>query len=559
MTVRDRLGIAARTVLAVMGGYAGAALVALALGAGWPGAPIDAAVWSTLIGLAIAPAVAMAAFRRRRAARPSFRQAMTWLHNWAGLTTGWLLLAIAGAGTLSVFRRELNAWCHPELARGAVDQARAGAAAARWLAGHAAHAPAWYLDLADARAPGTIAYWSEGARLVVRTLSPLTGSPAGIRDSLGGEAFYRFHFELQLAYPWGRLLACVAAEILLTILLTGIVAHRRIFKDFFTLRLGADAGADPGGRRGWLDGHVLLGVLALPFHIVIAVTGLVTLATLFLPWGGQAAYGGDAAALSRELFPAITRPATGRPAPLVPIAPLLRTALTRFEGAGIATLSIVNPGDAAQTVTVSAGSGAGIAIAARSLTFDGTSGRLLGEHVERRPAMRVFDILYGLHVARFADRATRWLYFMSGLMLTGATATGLILWAAKMRRARGVGAHLVARLIPGMIAGMPGAFALPLLANRLLPIDLVDRAAWETRWMFGGWAAALLFAALTPPARSWPSVLAAAAGLCGGVVVADQASGTARFDAITIGVDGTLIGFALALAASAMLVRRARA
>ncbi len=476
--------------------------------------------------------------------KPGFRQAMTWLHNWSGLVIGWLLLAIAAAGTLSVFRQELDGWCHPELARGAIDQAAAGAAAVRWLGTHAAKAPAWFLDLADARSPGTLAFWSDGpTSFVQRTLSPITGSPNGIRDSLGGEFFYRFHFELQLPYPWGRLLAASAAMVMLTTLITGIVAHRRIFKDFFTLRTGK-------GQRSWLDGHVALGVFALPFHLMISFTGAVTLANLLMPLPGLAAYHGDIAALSRGLYPSISRPASGHLAALAPVAPMLRDAAARFDGAGISTMSVTNPGDAAQTVTISAGEGAGLAVQQHSVTYDGTTGRLLGEHVERRAAVRVYDVLYGLHMGRFAGLTSRWLYFLSGLMLCCAIATGSILWTAKRRRSHGFGYHLVERLNIGFIAGVAIAFSGYLLANRVLPVELHGRATGELYVTFGLWGAALLYAGTRRATRAWPELLGLAGLICLATIIADVPTLVA--DGVSIGVDGVLLAFAAAFGAPAI-------
>jgi uncharacterized iron-regulated membrane protein len=478
------------------------------------------------------------------AVKPGFRQAMTWLHNWLGLVVGWLLLAIAAAGTLSVFRQELDGWCHPELARGTVDQAAAGAAAVRWLGTHAAKAPAWFLNLADARSPGTLAFWSDGPNSYVqRTLSPITGSPDGIRDSMGGEFFYRFHFELQLPYPWGRYIAASAAMVMLTTLITGIVAHRRIFKDFFTLRTGK-------GQRSWLDGHVALGVFALPFHLMISFTGAVTLANLLMPLPGVAAYRGDVAALTRGLYPSIDRPAVGHPAPLAPIAPMLRDAIARFGGAGISTMSIANPGDAAQTVTVSAGEGLGLAVQQHSVTYDGTTGRFLGEHIERRPAVRVYDVLYGLHMGRFAGLASRWLYFLSGLMLCCVIATGAILWTAKRRRSHEFGHHLVERLNIGFIAGLPIAFSSFLLANRLLPVALENRATMELRVTFGLWGLVLLYAAIRRSLRAWPELFAVAAVLCAATVIADLP--TFVIDGVSIGTDSVLLAFSAAFGAVAV-------
>ena len=44
--------------------------------------------------------------------------------------------------------------------------------------------------------------------------------------------------------------------------MSGIVTHKKIFRDFFTLRRAK-------GQRSWLDGHALVAVAALPYHLVI--------------------------------------------------------------------------------------------------------------------------------------------------------------------------------------------------------------------------------------------------------------------------------------------------
>ena len=52
---------------------------------------------------------------RKSADREGFRQAMSWLHTWAGLILGWLLFAIFLTGTLSFFKNEFNLWMRPEM------------------------------------------------------------------------------------------------------------------------------------------------------------------------------------------------------------------------------------------------------------------------------------------------------------------------------------------------------------------------------------------------------------------------------------------------------------
>lgn len=47
--------------------------------------------------------------------KEGFRQAMAWLHTWAGLIFGWLLFAIFLTGTLAYFKDEITHWMQPEV------------------------------------------------------------------------------------------------------------------------------------------------------------------------------------------------------------------------------------------------------------------------------------------------------------------------------------------------------------------------------------------------------------------------------------------------------------
>lgn len=66
------------------------------------------------------------------------------------------------------------------------------------------------------------------------------------RETRGGDFFYRFHFELETAFPWGRWLASIAGMFMLVAIISGIITHKKIFTDFFTFRPGKG-----GQRSGW--------------------------------------------------------------------------------------------------------------------------------------------------------------------------------------------------------------------------------------------------------------------------------------------------------------------
>lgn len=112
------------------------------------------------------------------------------------------------------------------------------------------------------------------------TLDPRTG--AVLPDDklkIGSDWFYPMHYSLQLKWKnLGIWIVGLAALMMLAALVTGVIMHRKVFREFFTFR--------PWKRtqRASLDLHNLTGVVALPFHFFFAFTGLVIFASFyFLP------------------------------------------------------------------------------------------------------------------------------------------------------------------------------------------------------------------------------------------------------------------------------------
>ncbi|MFD1105020.1 PepSY-associated TM helix domain-containing protein [Sphingobium olei] len=441
------------------------------------------------------------------AVREGARQCMAWLHGWTGLLLGHFLFIMCLAGTLSLFRPEIGRWMRPEV-QGDPDPVAAISAATSWLSVHGG-SNGWYLSAPDERSNTVEATFDGGDGFITRALDPVSGAPL-LRDTLGGEFFYRLHFELELPYPWGRWLAALAAMAMLVAIITGVIAHKRFFKDIFTFRPGK-------GQRSWLDGHNVVGVLSLPFHIMITFTGLVTLASLTMPWPAAALYGDDLTALYSDMAPgAVTRPASGAKAPLAPIAPMLRQAQAYF-GAPIGRVYIFNPGNASAVVTVYPTERQAIGTLPAEMSFDGASGKPIKAWTEKRTAVRAYHTIYGLHLGHFAPLLTRWLYFLGGAMLTIAIASGLILWVVKRRERAplSVGNRLLERLNVGMLGGVPLGMAAFLLANRLLPLGMAGRAEAEVSVALWSAGAGLVTGLALPPARGWPLLLGLVAATCG--------------------------------------------
>lgn len=444
--------------------------------------------------------------------KAGFRQSMAFLHTWSGLVLGWLLFAIFLTGMASYFKAEIHAWTRPELHVAAQPMA-AVQRGIDWIEKAHPGLTSLYVTAPTQRDPSMQSYWQTAdGKFDQAWLDPKTGAPAA-RETQGGEFFYRFHYELMMPYPWGRWLACAAAIFMLVAIVSGVITHKRIFKDFFTWRPSKAA------QRAWLDAHNMLGVLSLPFHVMIAWTGIITLLTMAMPWPVAANYGKDEAAFYSDTLGNDFIPAAGKPAGSAPTAPMLAAAAKRWGERGVNAVTVINKGDAASRVLISRESNKRIGYRPDMLRFDGVTGASIDGGRKTGPALETYEVMYGLHMGRFSQPILRVLYFLSGVGGAFMVATGLVLWTVKRRpspldgKGAGFGHALVEGLNAGAILGVPTAMAGFFWANRLLPLGMAQRGEWESRTFLIVLGLMIAFSLLRPIRRRWVegAVIAAAA------------------------------------------------
>lgn len=488
------------------------------------------------------------------------RQSMSWLHTWSGLIFGWVLFAMFLTGTLAFFRPEITSWMQPEIQTRPASAAQSVAAAQRYLSEHASDATRWFITPPSDREPLIqLLYQSPkpkpGERGFVRVkLDPANGEAVTARQTRGGDFFYRFHFELETAFPWGRWLASIAGMFMLVAIISGIITHKKIFTDFFTFR------PRKGGQRAWMDGHNALSVLGLPFHLMITFSGLVLFMAMLMPAGILAVYE-NPRQYSDDVFKAFKiAPARNEPAPLVPLAPLVAQAQEHWQGR-VGRVTVNHPGDAGATVTLvrDAADGVSYGRLAPYMRFDGVTGALQEGEDELSATVRTAGVITGLHLGLFAEPLLRWLYFLVSLAGTGMVGTGLVLWIAKRRQKARPGAReafslrLVDALNAGTVAGLFISVAAFFWANRLLPADMPGRQLWETRAFFAVWGLSLVYAFLFQH-RKWRDLLAAAAATLALVPVVNALTTSRHLGVSLPAGDWVMAGFDLTCLAGALLL-----
>jgi uncharacterized iron-regulated membrane protein len=489
--------------------------------------------------------------------KEGFRQAMGWLHIWAGLVVGWVLFFMFITGTSGYFDTEIDRWMQPErpLVQQVLPVDRAAEIGLARLQAAVPGAERLFIGFPGYRSPDLRLFWQmppaadgkRGAR-GSETLDPATAEPIKARATGGGQLLYRMHYEfhyMPARTAWW--IAGICTMFMFVAIISGIVVHRRIFADFFTFR-------PRKGQRSWLDAHNLLSVLALPFHVMITWSGVVFFAYLYMAPVIWTQYGVGDKAQQSFFDEAVGREErqmrSGTPAPLVPLGPLLLQAQDRMGATPVLSMNIWHPGDANARIFVY-GSTNTPSRGRVEVVFNGVTGEMLRTTSGHSAPVTFWQTLLGLHEGLFAGPVLRWLYFLMGVMGTSMIGAGLVLWTVKRRAKIGetFGFRLVECLNIGTVAGLPVAIAAYFWANRLIPADMAGRAAWEAHVMFITWALLLLHPVFRPRVRAWIEQLWLAAAACGLLPLVNALT-TDRHLGVTLSAgDWELAGFDLVMLA----------
>ncbi|WP_172588145.1 PepSY-associated TM helix domain-containing protein [Shewanella xiamenensis] len=460
--------------------------------------------------------------------KETFFRTLSWLHTWAGLLVCWVLLLIFFAGSLSYFRHEISLWAEPELHRGTFQDYQANQLISQLDKGQhyiESHSPAetqrWLINFPTQRSPMLSFAWQlppekgqrRGKIEQHTALADGSGVITDVRDSRGGDFFYRLHFDLHyMPAITARYIVGVCTMFMLIALISGIVIHKRIFKDLFSFRQNK-------GARSWLDAHNVSSVIALPYHLMITYTGLITLMLIYIPWTVSTAYPEDNQAFLKELNPARqTEKASGIYAEQVRLSHLLPQVQAEWGNAPIKQVIVSYPQDKNSQVTFYQNTGKDVTDESTLLVFNGVTGELkYASPHEVSGTVATYDTMMSLHTARFAAPLLRILFFFCGLLGCAMVATGTLMWAIRLRQKqqkaidKGEKPSRGLRLVEGLnfmfILGLPLGAAAFFYANRILPADFATRSAWEVHSFFIALGAMGVWAFFGRSRRDWQIAL----------------------------------------------------
>ena len=473
---------------------------------------------------------------------PAFVRQVLAGHSALGLVAGALIYLICLTGTVAVFAPDLERWEQPDapeftaLKPGALNQA-SQAGAAMWARTPEAKPPADYLymQVPTPERPRLSVGIGEHAWL------------AGADGRIWGEVRHEWthlveHLHIFLTLPEQVGLAAVGiiGVAMTGLILSGLAAHPRIFRDAFAFRWKASP------RLSEADLHNRLSVWAAPFHLVVAVTGaFIGLSSVTLYLTAALFHGGDLSAAGAPLFGAAPKPDTTA-APWPDLDAGIANVRKQRPDATPNLVSIQRPGTRAQAAEVSAALPGRLIYAERYLIDD--QGRITGRigNSDGPLGRQVYASSYPVHFGSFGGAPVRIAYGLLGLSLCVVVCSGINIWLIR-RRDRGQPAPRLHRAWIAVVWGTPLALALSALGEFALRLPVI--------WTF--WGALPVLVATAPFVPRETGLSKGLRLMTAALVLAALAAHAVRFRADAFGpaaltVSLSLGATALALGASAL-------
>lgn len=444
----------------------------------------------------------------------SIRQSMAWLHGWLGLVLGWFIFIIFLTGTTAYYKDQLNLWTEPQIASTQYNQYTAIQTAYDYLQQNVNNADEWYINLAIQNKPINHVYWLSPDNFGSAVLDPNQGDEILLDNEIGlGQFFYQFHFQLHsMDILTARTITSFIAFIALIILISGVITHKKIFSDFFTLRTYK-------GQRSWLDVHNISAVIILPFLFTVTFTGLMLLFNVFLPQGLQQLYGDNTLNYYKEIREkAISVQTKNNDTTSINLPAILAQVQQQWGEQEIKRVVIKNINQPNTSIYFEQVQDDSLTLRPNHLLFN-KAGNLLESNRKTNLISLASTSIYGLHLAYFAQPIVRFALFLSGLLATIMVASGLLMWSIK-RQIRHQGEestaqYLVDRINISILVGLPIAMVSAFYAVRLHSLidpDIVNISFISSFFSF--WIMSASLALLLPQSKLWIVQLLILTALC---------------------------------------------
>ncbi|MGD9544278.1 MAG: enterochelin esterase [Methylocystis sp.] len=452
------------------------------------------------------------------------------VHTWTGITTGMFLFIAFYAGSITVFAEPLARWVATPAPVRLTPLAQSDELIARTLAARPDAAKEFTLHLGmtedlwarltwrktrDDKAPWSADLSPKGDLQLSRSdRSSLADFVDNIHRTAG----------IPGAKDIGETIMGVVSAVYAVALVSGlIIVLPSLVKDLFAFRIG------PNLKRMWLDAHNVVGVVSLPFHIVIALTAVVfCLHEQLYDALDHVVYDGGLKSVIGASNPFTAIKKDDGPAPMQPVDALLeRVKATspsfvpvemRYRSAGSRGASVQVWGYDTRYMT----RGKGFAVLSPVTGEIANTDYLPGKEGTWTGVVATF---FALHFATFGGDIVRACYFLLGLAGAFLFYSGNLLWIESRRRTerrnggpvdQKTSTRMLSSATVGVCLGAICAISISIVAAKWANGRVANIDAWHNGVYYSVFLASVLWSFIRGGARAsvellWLAALATAA------------------------------------------------
>ncbi|MCH7313188.1 PepSY-associated TM helix domain-containing protein [Acinetobacter sp. ANC 3882] len=420
----------------------------------------------------------------------NFRQIQAVLHSWFGIVVLWGIFFIFLTGSIAYFRTELNVWAQPEAIskiQYIPSTQQSAQTAFDYLNLHAFDAKRWRVTVANERMPVNLLQWQDKEGKHQQLQNPITGELlTPVRDTLGGDFFFKLHYTLYpLPSKLGSSVVAIIAIIFLISLITGIITHKKILKEFFVFRAYK-------GQRSLLDLHHITGVITFPFYLVMGFTGLLILFYLVLPWGLSKHYGEAGIPQFYNEMQFLERAKSKLESSAETMRPFKKFIEQLPErtptGAVLDKFEVQKPNTPDAIITFEYNYKNIITLNTPQYIFAANTAEPLDQPRNLSAIAQLASSTYGIHLGYFSSMWMRFILACLGMIGCVMLAAGALLWQKKRIKQQSQFSYkLVQQLNLFTFLGLPFAVVTYLLIGRLFAATFEARSRYEVMAFYFAW------------------------------------------------------------------------
>lgn len=193
-------------------------------------------------------------------------------HRYFGLTFTWIIFFIFFSGTLAYYKDDITLFMQPEYYKINYKNSEYLDTSLQYLKEHHPNSDIWRITPPSEFTPYITISWHDDVRVrehrrnrKIVKIDPDTSEIIRGRSTYGGGFLSALHYDLWfINRVTAREIIGYITVAMLFVLLSGIMIHKRILKDFFKFRQ----------KSFWMDSHILASVSGFVIFLMLSVSGL---------------------------------------------------------------------------------------------------------------------------------------------------------------------------------------------------------------------------------------------------------------------------------------------